>query len=954
MSKKKANRPAKRSTRSQRARKAPLISRQPVPPARNVRQTARPPAAIKPIIEPEQPVQSPASTSNPASPEQPTPAKRKLTLRPPIILPKKLLKPLHKPRFPVIFVAFAVTILTASTLLWSILGSLINQGNADQLVNSFLFENAHTFEQAIFPAQHSFLLKWPLFWIISLFHFSNGAFISVTVLTVLATVAALTWCIYKLERRPLYFGTICLALASVLLLVPAQPYAGGLLPVNMAMTTTRNLEYVLYLATLVGVSRWFKLRSWQFWAVVGGLAVVVASDKLFASLAIGSAVIGGFVYALLYWLSRHRKAGKRQPLQQAVAWLAAAAASALLAMLLLSLLNKLHITHILNSPGAAPYSISLSIHNLVLGSFYAIAGLFTNLGANPAFDATTLRGIPHAAFKHLYSPAGLAYLVNATIAIAGLVAAAHIILKALRTAKLKSHKLAARPDRSTFVAIVMICSSIAATLAFIVTDHAYVVDSRYVAIWFFSLFVCIATYSRNRSWPRTHIATVAGILVVTVIGATWGAFQNYYTEKNALSNITARNDNVAQVLQQRHADLLVGDYWRVLPIKAVTKTPITALPLGDCTTPRNVLTSNAWMPDLHHRGFAYLLSLDKGLTDYPQCSLEQIISAYGQPNSSVVVEGKITKPKEIVLFYDRGIGRVPRHQDDIAKAVTGILPVTLNKLPERQTKCDGQPTIMNIVAHEDDDLLFMNPDLQHDIAAGHCVRTVYLTAGDSGSDQFYWVGREHGSEAAYDTMDGPAPDAWIQRTVDIGGEGQSRFVTIASPRQNYNISLIFMHLPDGGLQGQGFSRSHYTSLERLENGTIGSIQSVDGQSWYDSDGLVQSLDDLVRTFQPSEIRTQADDSSVDFPDHSDHRAVGRLVTRAKQLYSKNADISLSYYMGYPVRDYEENVTDTDLEQKQAAFFAYAKFDHGVCQSIEDCSTVPTYYSYLHRQYTYHP
>jgi LmbE family N-acetylglucosaminyl deacetylase len=867
----------------------------------------------------------------------------------------QIFKKLPQASFPNVFALFAVTILAASTVVWSTLGALVNQGNADQLVNSYLFENAHTFQEAVFPSQHSFLLKWPLFWIIRLFHFSNGAFITITVLAALVTVAALAWIIHKLERRPMYFGALCLALASALLLVPAQPYAGGLLPVNMAMTTTRNLEYVAYLAILAYASRWYRVKNWRFWLVVAALALLVASDKLFASLAIGGAAVS----VVVYWLAK-----RKHLLQRAGPWLVATIVSTVLATGIIGLLNAAGVTHILNTPGAAPYAISLNPHNLVLGAFYAVAGIFTNFGGNPAFDATTLKGIPHIVFRHLYSPAGLAYITNAVIVVAGLVAAGHIGHRALsfktfRVAVSKGKRKKQHDSdlgRAYFVALALIWSSLAATAAFIVTSHAYIVDSRYVSIWLFTLFICLATYGRSRTWPLPRIAGVCGILVITIIGGSWGAFQNYYSEKNALSGVTARNHDVAQVLQQRKSTLLVGDYWRVLPIKATATMPLTTLPLSDCTKPREVLTSKAWQPDLHTHGFAYLLTLDKGLTDFPPCTLQQIIGVYGQPNSSVVIDGKLTKPNEIVLFYDHGIGRIPHRKDDLARAVTSILPVTLDKLTERRTKCSGQPTIMNIVAHEDDDLLFMNPDLGHDIAAGHCVRTVYLTAGDAGSDSFYWIGREHGSEAAYDAMDGPMPDAWRQQNVDLNVSGQNQYVTIASPRQNDNISLIFVHLPDGGLQGGGFRRSHNVSLERLHNGSITSLQTVDGQSTYSSDSLTQSLAALIRTYQPTEIRTQADDTSADFPDHSDHRAVSRLVSQAKQLYTDEigADIPLTYYMGYPVRDLDENVSDSDLEQKQAAFFAYAKFDHGVCQSIEDCSYVPAYYGYLHRQYKYFP
>src|SRR5205814_1739110 len=60
---------------------------------------------------------------------------------------------------------------------------------------------------------------------------------------------------------------------------------------------------------------------------------------------------------------------------------------------------------------------------------------------------------------------------------------------------------------------------------------------------------------------------------------------------------------------------------------------------------------------------------------------------------------------------------------------------------------------MQIVAHPDDDLLFQSPDVLHDIQAGKCVRTVYVTAGERGDpNTLDW--REHGVEDAYANMAG--------------------------------------------------------------------------------------------------------------------------------------------------------------------------------------------------------
>src|SRR5437764_3782545 len=59
---------------------------------------------------------------------------------------------------------------------------------------------------------------------------------------------------------------------------------------------------------------------------------------------------------------------------------------------------------------------------------------------------------------------------------------------------------------------------------------------------------------------------------------------------------------------------------------------------------------------------------------------------------------------------------------------------------------------LNIVAHCDDDLLFLSPDLLHAIQSGRTVATIFLSAGDGGLSAAYWRGREAGARAAYAQM----------------------------------------------------------------------------------------------------------------------------------------------------------------------------------------------------------
>ena len=245
----------------------------------------------------------------------------------------------------------------------------------------------------------------------------------------------------------------------------------------------------------------------------------------------------------------------------------------------------------------------------------------------------------------------------------------------------------------------------------------------------------------------------------------------------------------------------------------------------------------------------------------------------------------------------------------------------------------------------------MNPDVVHDLQAGNCVRTVYITAGDAGSGQFYWLGREEGSEAAYSEMLG-ADNIWAQRSVKLA---DNQFITVAALKNHPKVSLIFMHLPDGNLEGQGFRASHNQSLAQLEAGRIKQINSVDNQSAYTSPQLITALASLMFAYTPTEIRTQANFESTQYPDHSDHQSVGRYVEHAytqyeNEQYDGKITIPLKFYIGYPVHAMANNVFGADLAQKEAAFLAYAKFDNGVCQTLAKCNDTPTYSAYLRRQY----
>lgn len=251
-------------------------------------------------------------------------------------------------------------------------------------------------------------------------------------------------------------------------------------------------------------------------------------------------------------------------------------------------------------------------------------------------------------------------------------------------------------------------------------------------------------------------------------------------------------------------------------------------------------------------------------------------------------------------------------------------------------------TTLNVVAHQDDDLLFMNPDTSQAIAGGRCMRTVYLTAGDSGQSTDYWQNREAGAEAAYARMANVTNNWTIEQQIVNGQD-----LTVASLNNIPGISLIFIRLPDGNLHGEGFSATASQSLQNLLNGTIASVTSVDNANAFNKDQLTTMLTSIMQVDNPDQIHTLGLASTAD-GDHSDHLAAGMLTKSAMQSYGR--PVTLTQYGGYPDRLLESNLTADDIAAKQSIFLTYAQYDNAVCQTAQACAQTASYGNYLIRQY----
>lgn len=848
---------------------------------------------------------------------------------------KRLNRLIRTPRFAKYYFIAATTILTLSTLYWAIVGSIIQLGNADQLANASLLKDQTTFDGALLPDQHTFLLKLPFFLLIQLLHANSFAFCFVTVLAVLITVGALAFILHRIDRRPLYSGTLFLILAACLILIPTEPYAGALLPTSFSMITTRNVEYIIFILALIGIIRAKSFKSWYLVGAFALMIILIASDKLFLSLSVGGAVLSTLTYFI---------AKRRNLLLTSFRWLIVSILGAIGATLLLKLLNGIGFIHTSTSIGAAPYSIVHSAKDFILGIVYGIAGIFTNFGANPAYDTRLAKDIPAQLFVGIFRPGGIGFLVTIAVTLYILTVVYRIFVKSITAKTLIRKNYQQHPLQ---LSLMLIWTSVVAVGAFVFSNHYYPVDSRYETIVLFAGFIALATFVKQRKIKLQTLVISGIICLITVLIGIFFVVNTYTSHTQVTSDITTRNTYIAEVLKHHPVDTLVGDYWRVFPIAAQSGNTLHITPTEACTTFRDVLSSKAWQPDLKKHSFAYLLTFDSSTTGYPACSLDQVTTAYGKPNASTLIKGTLKDPKELLLFYDHGINfpkqlAIPVIQDT-------VIPRALSSL--KYTTCPT--TIMNFVAHQDDDILFMNPDLLHDIHAGNCVRTVYLTAGDAGAGESYWIDRQQGAEAAYDTMMGKPDQVWVERIIEIN---KNKFAIVANPKGNRSISLIFMHLPDGNVDGSGFAASGYESLSKLYTNRINVIHEIDKSSSYTSAQLVDTLVTIMHVYQPTQIRTQSSYQGTQYLDHSDHTTVSMFVTRSfakyKTSYPDQSVPSITYYVGYPVHGMEQNVSGEDLDQKTQTFLTFSKFDGAVCHSIQECNTHATYGLYLGRQYTH--
>jgi LmbE family N-acetylglucosaminyl deacetylase len=215
-----------------------------------------------------------------------------------------------------------------------------------------------------------------------------------------------------------------------------------------------------------------------------------------------------------------------------------------------------------------------------------------------------------------------------------------------------------------------------------------------------------------------------------------------------------------------------------------------------------------------------------------------------------------------------------------------------------------------IIAHQDDDLLFMQPDLYDAVQRGNGVTNVYVTAGNSTHGLDYAETRYEGLKSAYAEIGGAHLDDWTCGWIDLAGHAAEHCRLAAA-----NLSLVFLGYPDGGKDGE-----NPTSLLHLWEAKIASATTVARKSaTYDQDGLIAALAAVLDATLPATLHT-LEVASTHGREHSDHMVVGALAVLATAASA--VDPAVISYRGYNIDEQPPNSDPAQFDRDAGALARY--------------------------------
>ncbi|MFE6228799.1 PIG-L family deacetylase [Streptomyces sp. NPDC057854] len=286
----------------------------------------------------------------------------------------------------------------------------------------------------------------------------------------------------------------------------------------------------------------------------------------------------------------------------------------------------------------------------------------------------------------------------------------------------------------------------------------------------------------------------------------------------------------------------------------------------------------------------------------------------------------------------------------------------------------GEPRralLLQIVAHPDDDLYFMNPDAQRLLAAGVPLVCVYVTAGEhTGVNRVagmpearpdraaYSSARRQGLRQSYaEALGLPLFTPWRREAAALGGGRTAERAVLAHGGRR--VELVFldlpMHTPRRYMALPALWEDR--ALELAPHRSAGSPVTRPGP--YDHEGLVAALTGLLRRYRPTVVHTLDPDPDVQpgdeatrrrnseqpgFSDHGDHTAAAcfawaalvRWVAEEVRAGAPVPVFTATAFRGYYNRHWPKNLPPAVLAAKAARLVPYGGDPSWACGNPSGC------------------
>lgn len=229
---------------------------------------------------------------------------------------------------------------------------------------------------------------------------------------------------------------------------------------------------------------------------------------------------------------------------------------------------------------------------------------------------------------------------------------------------------------------------------------------------------------------------------------------------------------------------------------------------------------------------------------------------------------------------------------------------------------------ISFVAHPDDDLLFLNPDLCSDVQGGVESWTVYLTAGNliAGSGGMpYADQRINGLRAAY-ARAAKVANAWEFQLITLPG-GRTLASNYLRDAPHVHLVWMFINAANGTDNGD---------LCRMWGDPNFVAAPIDGRPTYTRATFIATLKAFIVQVQPLFVRA-LDAAGQETGDHIDHAYAGKFALAANLDATGKVARRLDVYFGYAGRNFPVNVSGTWASEKLAIWQAYKPYDSAFAQ-----------------------